>query len=137
MWTIEKYKEIYARYESSGLSANDFCINERISRSRFYYWLRKYRKMQGISCIKSDVNPREYIPTAQFMPLLIDSALQKQKNAYPIKELGESRRFLIPHSSSVPVPVPFMEIVYPSGTTVRLMGEKDMRLVKTLIDIFR
>jgi hypothetical protein len=35
-WTIETYKEVYSRYESSGLSASAFCQNEQITRSRFY-----------------------------------------------------------------------------------------------------
>ena len=135
MWTIENYKEVYARYEASGLSANDFCINERISRSRFYYWLRKYRKIQGVntSCIKSNEKLGEYIPATQFIPLFVDSKPEKSAIGYPIKEIGES--LPVPRSSSVPGP--FMEIVYPSGTTVRLIGEKDMKLVKTLIDISR
>ena len=133
MWTIEKYKEIYARYEASGLSAEDFCMNERISRSRFYYWLRKYRKIQGvnISCIKRELDPDENISTAQFIPLLIDSRLQK--DSYPIKEIDES----LPIANSSLISEPFMEITYPSGTTVRLMGEKDMKLVKVLISISR
>jgi hypothetical protein len=48
MWTIEKYKEVYARYEVSGLSVEQFCANEMIGCSRFYYWLRKYWKLPDI-----------------------------------------------------------------------------------------
>ena len=135
MWTIEKYKEIYARYEASGLSSSDFCMNERITRSRFYYWFKKYRKLQGqnISKIKSDVGSVEYRPTGQFIPLLVDSDSQKLKSVYPTKKVGKN----LPALRRSSVTEPFMEIVYTSGTTVRLMGEKDIELVKTLIDICR
>ncbi|MDR0748466.1 MAG: hypothetical protein LBF62_02700 [Tannerellaceae bacterium] len=128
MWTIEKYKEIYMRYEASVLPVSDFCMNERIVRSRFYYWLRKYQKnhWQHISCIKNDGGPVEYKAPAQFIPLLIDGELQKSKPACPVKETGKN--------PPVEPGVPFMEIIYPGGTTVRLMGEKDMALIKALID---
>ncbi|MDR3141656.1 MAG: hypothetical protein LBU37_08035 [Tannerellaceae bacterium] len=45
MWTIEKYKEIYARYKARGLTSKDFYLNEGITRSRFFYWRKKYRRL--------------------------------------------------------------------------------------------
>lgn len=75
----------------------------------------------------------EYSPSPQFIPLLVDSNAEKSAIPYPIKEIGRS----LPSHQSSSAPETFMEIVYPSGTTVRLMGEKDIKLVKTLIDISR
>jgi hypothetical protein len=131
MWTIEKYKEIYMRYEARGLSVSDFCMNERIVRSRFYYRLKKYQKnhCQNISCIKNDGRAVEYKSSAQFIPLLIEGELQKSKPVYPVKETGKN--------PPVDSGVPFIEIIYPNGTTVRLPGEKDMELIKVLINISR
>jgi hypothetical protein len=135
MWRIDNYKEIYARYEASGLSAIDFCMNEGITRSRFYYWLKKYRKLQGLtlSCIKSDAGFGSYGPSAGFIPLPVAGELQKSKTADSVKASVDKPASR--HWSGVSDP--YMEIAYPNGTRVRLMGEKDMELVKVLMDRLR
>ena len=132
MWTIEKYKEVYARYELSGLSVDQFCKNGLIARSRFYYWLRKYRKLpgKGIS-IKSNlsdaVNSRK---ESGFIPVWIA----------PVADGKEEVRKVIREE---PSPVfryeshPYMEIGYQNGTTVRPGGERDMELARTLILLSR
>lgn len=47
MWSQKQFEEIYTRYQSSGLRVKDFCRNECIITSRFFYWQRKLLK-QGI-----------------------------------------------------------------------------------------
>ena len=135
MWTIEEYKGVYARYESSGLSASDFCQNEQISRSRFYYWLKKYRKIKGvnISPARGEIATNRFQSQPRFIPLVIDSDVQSNlRGVYPVKRASKS-----PPVHCPPVPEAFMEITYPDGTTVRLIGEKDIELVKTLIHLSR
>ena len=34
-WTMDDFKEIYARYKESGLTIKDFCSNEGIKRKTF------------------------------------------------------------------------------------------------------
>ncbi|RNC64443.1 hypothetical protein [Proteiniphilum sp. X52] len=46
MWNQKQFEEVYARYQSSGLRVKDFCRNERIVTSKFFYWQRKLRKRQ-------------------------------------------------------------------------------------------
>jgi len=132
MWTIEKFKEVYNRYESSGLPAKDFCMNEQLTRSRFYYWLRKYRKLEKVNV--SITNPDSEIYNThiehRFIPLPI--SVEKQCHTHPVKET--KKKSLVSASSSSES---FMEICYSNGTTVRLSGEKDMELVKTLILLSR
>ena len=41
MWTIQQFKLVYDRFQSSGLSVKDFCENECILQSKFYYWKNK------------------------------------------------------------------------------------------------
>ena len=132
MWTIEKFKEVYTRYEASGLPAKDFCMNEQLTRSRFYYWLRKYRKLEKVNV--SIIKPHSEICNTHIEPRFIPLSIgvEKQCRAYPVKET--QKKSVVSASSSLDS---FMEISYPSGTTVRLSGEKDMELVKTLILLSR
>jgi len=132
MWTITDYKEIYSRYEASGLTVSQFCSNEQITHSRFYYWLRKYNRLPkpDISILN---NPSDEISRkcgAGFIPVLLASG--DTGKSYPLKADREKERV------SAPVePCSFMEINYQNGTTVRLRGEKDMELIKTLILLSR
>lgn len=123
MWTIETYKEVYARYEASGLLVKDFCANERITRSRFFYWQKKLRK-QG------RMLPARHTSSAsktQFIPILVDdNASERMVPSKPNKEEVASQS----RQSNAKF---FMEIAYANGTIIRLSGEKDMELIKTLI----
>jgi hypothetical protein len=137
MWTIEKFKEIYSHYETSGLPTKDFCMNEQITRSRFYYWQKKYRKLQNtnISSIKQNSRKSKIgslKSNAQFIPLTIGTAHQVIGVAYPARKVCAK-----PESVSQSTSESFMEICYANGTRVSLSGEKDMELVKTLILLSR
>jgi hypothetical protein len=119
MWTIEKFKEVYNLYEASDLPVNDFCMNEQISRSRFYYWLKKYRKHKNVnvSIIKPQSETCNAHDNPRFIPLLIGQG-ERSVN-YPVKESKKKSSTTV--SSS---PNSFMEICYPNGTKVSLSGEK-------------
>ena len=155
MWTIENFKEIYVRYQSSGLPIADFCSNERITRSRFYYWLKQYRKLPKEDIIIKRVRSTEAggKPGAGFIPVLLAPGLDDKENplkalsnvtrpstlaagsegdVHPFKAPRKKERHIKPSASGS-----FMEICYQNGTTVRLRGEKDMELIKTLILISR
>ena len=41
MWNQKDFESVYNRYKLSGLQEKDFCINEGIYQSRFYYWQKK------------------------------------------------------------------------------------------------
>lgn len=44
MWTLQQFEEIFDRYQSSGLRIKEFCRNESIVESRFYYWQKRLQK---------------------------------------------------------------------------------------------
>jgi len=132
MWTIEKYKEVHARYEASGLSVEQFCMNELIARSRFYYWLRKYRKLpdKSVSIKSHTANADTGRKEQGFIPVWIGStSAGKQQGA---KVTGEEVALSSVHGQPA-----YMEISYQNGTTVRLGGARDMELVRTLILLSR
>jgi len=67
---------------------------------------------------------------AGFIPVLLASG--NTGKSYPLKADDEKERIPAPVE-----PCSFMEIIYQNGTTVRLRGEKDMELIKTLILLSR
>lgn len=138
MWTIEKYKEVYARYEASGLSAKDFCENERITRSRFYYWQKKCRRLEkssGVTILNH--YPRQSVigkAKPGFIPVSI--SLDSGKHTVPFSISAKTAQ--VQTESAQPVPgESFMEISYTNGTRIRLSGTKDLELIKTIILLSR
>jgi hypothetical protein len=134
MWTIEKFKEVNNRYESSGLSAKDFCCNERITRSRFYYWRKQYRKLfkPGVYVPKvADKKMGRMEQASGFIPLVLSSGVVEK--SFSLHGKGKMSQATTPPASSGA----FMEVSYQNGTSIRLFGEKDMELVKTLIHLSR
>jgi hypothetical protein len=117
MWTIESYKKIYERYEAIGLSVSDFIANEHIDRSRFYYWLRKYKKLKrsNVSLIQnlSDniINNVEEKP--RFIPIMFGSENADKKDI--VKPIRQKTYCSSPSSS-------FMEISYPLRDLYRKNG---------------
>jgi len=56
----EKFKEIHERYRHSGLTVKDFCHNEGIAKSRFYYWQKKLKNcLSNVSIRYPPVYPNE------------------------------------------------------------------------------
>ncbi len=43
MLSEPKFLELYGRHQESGLTVRDFCSNEGIAASTFYYWRKKVK----------------------------------------------------------------------------------------------
>jgi hypothetical protein len=56
----KRFEGIYSRYRESGLTVNDFCSNEGLHPSKFYYWQKR---------IRSSPHP---LVSNGFLPLSID-----------------------------------------------------------------
>ncbi len=128
MWTLATYKEIYTRYQASGLCARDFCSNEQITRSRFYYWKKKYLKLYNHGTVSGTHHHGIKDPALEsgFIPLFVSSGSEVQSSA-PKAMLQETP------ISKPAIQESVIEIRYPTGTTVRLNGYRDIALIKTLI----
>lgn len=132
MWTLETYKEIYIRYQASGLCARDFCSNEQITRSRFYYWQKKYLKLYKHGTV-SGTHPHRIEDLAResgFIPLFVSPGGDVQAPATKAMQ----RKIPI---SKPPTQESIIEICYPTGTMVRLNGPQDIEFIKTLILLSR
>jgi len=114
MWTLEKFKPIYARYQSGSLRVRDFCRNEGIAESKFYYWKRQLDR----TCQLSD----------QFVPVLLSTGSHPSTVNTPASNTRH------PFSS---IPAGGCEIIYPDGTILRLSGFSDISLLKTLLPLIR
>lgn len=104
--------DLLKRQEESRLSIRDFCANEGIALSTFYYWKKRRTR--------SAVNPPE-----SFIPLIIKNQAVHKK----VKELTEFS------STSKQDPVVF-EFAFPNGTRLTVKNPIDLTLLKSLIHMY-
>ena len=96
-WTEEDFKEIYGRYQESGLSIREFCSRECILEGRYHYWKRKMDRGNG---------------SAQFVPMKLNCHTGGLEVA-PRSMAGNPRQQ--PGQASC-----LCEIVYPNGVVLRI-----------------
>ena len=115
MLTERQFKDIYNRYQSSGLTIRSFCTNEGINESRFYYW---QRRLKHILNGKSNFG---------FIPL-------KVEGSHGLAQGGDTadNPVFSSLSNSVKSNSNF-EITYPNGTRLKFTGDADYELVKSLL----
>jgi len=115
MITEKSFQQLFNRHKESGLSVVDFCSNEGIHKSTFYYWLKKHRNKKE--------KPRTFIP------LVVGERSQIPARQ---KEITPDRVYTAAKSKDDDV---FLELLYPNGTLLRLRKDIDIRLLKELIHI--
>ena len=111
----ESFQKLLSRYKESGLSVVEFCSNEGIHKSTFYYWLKKSRNKTK--------------KPGTFIPLVVKDhpqvpSLQKEKLPGNINISAKNQ----------PGDV-FLELVYPNGTLIRLRKDIDIQLLQELIHL--
>ena len=110
MLSETKFQELYQQHQESGLTVRDFCSNEGIAPSTFYYWHKKIKKNNTIR---------------DFIPLLVDSPQLVTPQSYV--------------KSHTPVPGggniedALLELVYPNGTKLRFRQDLDIAHLRTLV----
>ena len=119
MWTIKHFEEVYDRYLSSDLSVKDFCENECILQSKFYYWKKKLPEYN---------NKKEGHP--DFIPIVFSGAKQQMQVK---KSVGQKLNPEHLHSSDDNI----LEIVYPNGVKLRVPAESDLARIHSLILLTR
>ncbi len=115
IFTEESFQKLLSRYKESGLSVVDFCSNEGIHKSTFYYWLKKTR------------NKKE--KSSAFIPLVVGERSQIPARQ---KAMTPDRLYAAAKSKDDDG---FLELVYPNGTLLRLRKDIDIRLLKELIHL--
>lgn len=114
MWTLQQFEEIFDRYQSSGLRIKEFCRNESIVESRFYYWQKRLQEHNYRTGRESG-----------FVPIVFTGPNSLPANkAVHQKPIGE-------HVD--PTPGNVLEIVYPNGVKVRVPLGTDPTQLRSLI----
>lgn len=116
MWNLKEFEVVYSRYQSSNLRVKDFCHNECISLSRFFYWQKKFKE-----------DRKELERPSGFVPLVLSpsgspakrSSDYSQATCHPSK--GEST----------------CEVVYPNGVRLRLPLDVDIKQLEQFILLCR
>ena len=113
MWNQKEFENVYDRYKLSGLQLKDFCSNEGIYMSKFYYWKRKCKDQQ-----KQSERP------SGFVPIVFNTSQT------PIKDIASGNKpSAMNHLSFDNI----IEIVYPNGVIVRMPQQADIKQLQSLI----
>ena len=115
MWTIQQFELVYDRFQSSGLSVKDFCANECILHSKFYYWKKKLIEQKQLKEQSSDFVPIVFSGSNTQLPA------KRKVQHKPILEHND------PASGDV------FEIVYPNGVKLRVQAGADINQLRSLI----
>ena len=110
-----KFQELIRLQQVSGLTVRDFCSNEGIAYSTFYYWRKKLQSKGR----KSD-----------FIPLVVKSPGSTVTEGYS----SNSR-----HQGFQPGQITedhlLLELVYPNGTLLRIKSDLDLAHLRALIHL--
>ena len=112
--TLSTFKSLFEAYQESGLNVRDFCANQDIAPSSFYYWKKK---------VEDTPQP----PPDNFVPLVFDSkpaAIGRRAVTNPVSNANVS-------GNHAPI-----EFVFPNGTKMILRDKVDMSLLKAVVHFF-
>lgn len=113
---VSRFRELIRLQQDSGLSVRDFCLNEGISYSTFYYWRKKLR-LGG----KNNGN---------FIPLVV-----KPAESAPANGFSRSRETHKIQPSQLSVDPGLLVLVYPNGTSLKINGDLDLAHLRALIHL--
>ena len=102
-WTKDEFEKLYARFTESGLSIRDFCFNEGIPESRFYYWKKRVIQEPKYELQKAD---------GSFLPVNVT-----QKDGKITMRNRTNPNHTQPPSGCL------CEICYPNGVVVHITNE--------------
>ncbi|MFO8055127.1 MAG: hypothetical protein R6U19_08225 [Bacteroidales bacterium] len=114
MLNESKFLELYRRQRESGLTIKDFCSNEAVKESTFYYWRKKLQNKKKLK---------------DFIPVVV-------KSPQPDSSKNNSNGQPSSHNLASPANEIFLELVYPNGTKLRLKNDIDLSQLRTLISLF-
>lgn len=108
-----KIRDLIQRQKETGLNITDFCTNEGIPKSSFYYWRKKIRKEKAVNFIPLLVKPA---------PAPVNERL-KDFHREQNNQAGSGDDFLL-------------ELIYPNGTRLRIKNVHDLEHIRNLVTLF-
>jgi hypothetical protein len=114
MLSETKFLEIYRRQQESGLSVKDFCSNEGIAESTYYYWHKKTRYKRS---------------NQDFISLVV-----KPSQSFPSQDLAKSQTRLQVNGDAEDAVL--LEVEYPNGTKLRIKQDLDLDRLRALVSLY-
>ena len=108
------FQYLLKRQKESGLTVRDFCANEGIVPSTFYYWLKKSKLKEA--------QPKVFIPLA-----IGGEQLPAHKKYNHLRHQ--------PGANDIETPV-FLELVFPNGTVLKVRNQVDLPLLQKLVHLY-
>jgi len=116
MLKVRQFLTIYDGFLESGLTVRDYCANQNMKESMFYYWQNK---------LKGQLPPKR-----GFVPVVFDNS-QKPRSSQvpaPVQNRPKSIADQVAASNTLSC-----EINYPNGVSVKLNGLTDPEMLRSLL----
>jgi len=112
--TLSTFKKLFQEYQESGLNVKDFCSNQGLAPSSFYYWKKQLGEVP-------QHQPESFVPLV-FGPNL--AVAGRRPVQAPQNSSGTS-------GNHAPI-----EFVFPNGTKMVIRDNVDMHLLKAIVHLF-
>jgi hypothetical protein len=112
----KEFRGIYNNFLESGLTVREFCANQNIQESKFFYWQNKLKGLLP--------------PKRGFVPVLFSSNQQDPSPELPVAINNHPERQIKQASSIMSLSC---EISYPNGIRVKVNGLSDLEMVRSLL----
>lgn len=116
MLNSKQFVALYHEYLESGLTVRDFCTNQHMRDSKFYYWKNR---------LKSQLQPKK-----GFVPVVFENEQQVRSFHFPTPAQNRSKTFSNPPAANSSVAC---EISYPNGVCMKLNGLPEPEMLRSLL----
>lgn len=118
MLNDQLFRAIYDEYLLSGLTIRDFCSNQQINETKFFYWKNK---------LKDQLPPKR-----GFVPLVFGPGQTGSQMPASLPERMD--RFPYPGNDTKQI---FCEVTFPNGATLKVNGSLDAEMLGSLLVLTR
>ena len=116
MLKARQFLFIYDGFLESGLTVRDYCANQQMKESQFFYWQNK---------LKGQLPPKR-----GFVPVVFDNGKAIRSSQIPEPIQNRSKAFRDPAAANNTISC---EINYPNGVCVKLNGLTDPGILRSLL----
>ena len=116
MLKARQFLSIYDGFLESGLTVRDYCANQQMKESQFFYWQNK---------LKAQLPPKR-----GFVPVVFDNGKAIRTSQVPESVQKRSKAF--PDSAAANDAIS-CEISYPNGVCLKLNGLTDPGILRSLL----
>ena len=116
MLKARQFLSIYDGFLESGLTVRNYCANQHMKESQFFYWQNKLK--------------RQLPPKKGFVPVVFENDQQARSSQVPAPVQSRPKNFSNPSAANHGVSC---EIRYPNGVCMKLSGLPDPELLRSLL----